>query len=314
MTANDPTTRRQREVLGLLATATAAPAPSGLRAEVMEAAGRGRTPGAAFDAPEPLSAPAAFARAIANLDDVLGSLAADDWDRTVEVYRWSVHGLVAHLAAIDHYLAAQLGLIAPIHDAALADDHIEMTRASVDAAAAMAPSETLARWRTGAHRLVEFAAGLDDDALRTRVRFHYLETRLATILITRVFEIWTHTEDILRATGQVVEPPAAEMLIPMTRVAVPAIPLGMVLRGDDGAGRTARIVLIGPGGGVFVQPLGIGERPDSSTTASVTVIADALSFCRLAAQRLTSEDLGADIEGDVDLGHRVLAAAAVFAA
>ncbi len=48
--------------------------------------------------------------------------------------------------------------------------------------------------------------------------------------------------------------------------------------------------------------------------ASVTIVADIVDFCRLAAQRLRLDDIDVEFEGDADLGRRALAGAAVFAA
>ena len=97
----------------------------------------------------------------------------------------------------------------------------------------------------------------------------------------------------------------------LSRQATSAIPFGLAALGRPASGRTARIVLTGPAGGTFVQPLGLG---DTAGAEEVTIVADALSFCRLAAQRLRPDDVGADMEGNAELGREVLAGAAVFAA
>ena len=97
----------------------------------------------------------------------------------------------------------------------------------------------------------------------------------------------------------------------MTRTAVRAIPLGMLLGGIDGGPHTVRLVLTGSGGGVWNQPLQLGADAGES---SVTIIADALEFCRLAAQRIAPADLDAEIDGPADLAISVLRGASVFAA
>jgi hypothetical protein len=73
---------------------------------------------------------------------------------------------------------------------------------------------------------------------------------------------------------------------------------------------TARIVLTGRGGGVWNQPLQVGGEP---VEPSVTIVADAIEFCRLAAQRIAPTDLAADIDGPTDLAIKVLRGASVFA-
>ncbi|MEY2582328.1 MAG: hypothetical protein QOE09_2177, partial [Ilumatobacteraceae bacterium] len=47
---------------------------------------------------------------------------------------------------------------------------------------------------------------------------------------------------------------------------------------------------------------------------SVTIVADALEFCRLAAQRIAPTDLAAGVDGSMDLAIAVLRGASVFAA
>ena len=124
---------------------------------------------------------------------------------------------------------------------------------------------------------------LDAAQLAERIKFHMLETRTSTALVVRVFEVWTHIEDLCRALRR--DPPGldAARLHLMTRTAVRAIPLGMLLVGIDSGPHTVRLVLTGSGGGVWNQPLQLGAEAGES---SVTIIADALEFCRLAAQRI----------------------------
>ena len=313
---DSPTSRRRhREVLGLLAAASAAPPPPDLRARVMVGASARRAPGVATSTTVPSTPPEVFATTVDRLEELLAGLSGDEWLRVVDVYGWSVKELIAHLTAIDTYLASILGLCEPIHDPALAEDHLVMTHHAVAASADASTQEVFASWTAGAHRLAEHLASLDAAGLARRTKFHYLDTRLSTIVMTRVFEIWTHTEDVGRTVGRHAPSPGASELRPMTQLAVSAISLGMALHGDGAPGEVARVVLTGTGGGVFLQTLGFGERLSAeSPEPSVTIVADALDFCRLAAQRLAVDALDATFEGDVELGRRVLVGAAVFAA
>jgi hypothetical protein len=88
----------------------------------------------------------------------------------------------------------------------------------------------------------------------------------------------------------------------------------MALAGRPAEGRTARIVLTGPGGGTWVQPLGLGEEAAAGGEVDVVVEADAVEFCRLAAKRLDPDDLPHRASGDGDLLADVLVGARVFAA
>ncbi|MGZ4680444.1 MAG: hypothetical protein ACXVIH_10495, partial [Ilumatobacteraceae bacterium] len=73
----------------------------------------------------------------------------------------------------------------------------------------------------------------------------------------------------------------------------------------------ARIVLTGRGGGVWNQPLQLGG---DAAEPSVTIVADAVEFCRLASQRIAPADLAAEVDGSMDLAIDVLRGASVFAA
>ena len=147
--------------------------------------------------------------------------------------------------------------------------------------------------------------------MRERIKFHILYARLSSVLVVRIFEVWTHIEDLARALRRDPPPLDAARLHLMTNVAVAAIPLGMLLAEIDGGAITARIVLTGRGGGVWNQPLQVGGEP---AEPSVTIVADAVEFCRMAAQRIAPADLEADIEGQIDVAIKVLRGASVFAA
>jgi uncharacterized protein (TIGR03083 family) len=309
------TRRAHREVLGLLAAAVGSPPPGRLQGSVMDGARRARPAGAAVSIPPRISPVDAFARIVDDLAELLDSLAHPDWGREVVAYGWTVKGLVAHLTAIDRYLATKLGIGHAEFDATLEHDHVEMTRAAVESADRAGAAMVVESWRSSAQLLVDHGSGLTSVDLQGRVGFHGLDARIATILVSRVFEVWTHADDIRRTLGRPPMSPAPDIVQEMARVAVPAIPLGMALRNDLAGGRMARLVLTGAGGGTFDQPLGLGEKPTGQMPGpDVVIVADVVDFCRLAAQRVSVADLDVHFEGDVDLGHRLLAGASVFAA
>ncbi len=243
-----------------MATASSALPSAGLRDAVMQRAHGVRRGGEAFGAPDPITAGEAFADVVADLDGLLGSLSVVDWGRNIDTYGWSVKGLVAHLTSIDRYLATKLGLESASFDVALEHDHIEMTRADVTRAQGYSVPRVFSAWRAASSRLVARVGGVDADEALERVKFHMLDTRLSTVLFVRVFEVWTHTDDIRRAVGRPIAAPSTAVLRGMSRVAVPAIPMGMLLRDDVVTGQVARVVLTGAGGGIFRQPLALGER------------------------------------------------------
>ncbi len=307
--------RSQREVVGLLAASASVPAPASLHDRVMAATMAARAAGHVAGAPPAISSAEAFARIVDDFERLLDDLSGSDWDREVAEYGWTVKQMIAHLTVIDDYLAVKFGIADRSFDPQFESDHVEMTRADVEAAALSSISGVVNEWRRSSSRLVTHARGLSADDLQGRISFHGLDVRRSSALLIRVFEIWTHADDIRRAVGRPMESPTPDVLQPMARMAVPAIPLGMLLRQDSPTGLVARLVLTGAGGGTFDQPLGFGEQAGTGLPApSVLIVTDVVDFCRLASQRVAAVDLDVEFEGDADLGRRVLAGAAVFAA
>jgi uncharacterized protein (TIGR03083 family) len=186
-----------------------------------------------------------------------------------------------------------------------------MTRAFVATWSHRPAREVLTRWRELTTAITHHLRSLDRAAGRQPFHFHFLDTSLSTVLITRVFEVWTHDEDIRSATGRPAVPPDAARLRRMSRIAVPSLPFGLALSGIEAAGRTVRIVLTGAGGGTWDQALGLGEVAGEP---EATIVVDVVDYCRLAAKRRGPRDVDAVIEGDSELAERVLVGAGVFSA
>lgn len=299
------------EVFALLAEAVASAPPTSLGDGVLAAARATRPMGQAIEAlggGRPADPAAAFVQTVGELAPLL---TLPHGGAIVEPYGWNVTQLITHLIEVDLYLGRQLGLWEHEIDERLEDDHLAVTESAVLAAVRADFGETLARWQQVSSQLCAHVAGLDAEAMRQRIKFHMLNARLSTVLVVRVFEIWTHIEDLCRALRREPPPLDAARLHLMTGVAVRAIPLGMLLGNIDPGQHTARIVLTGRGGGVWNQALQFGGEAGEP---AVTIVADALEFCRLAAQRISPGDLTAEVEGSPDLATDVLRGASVFAA
>ena len=304
-------TKADNEIFGLLAEATASTPPLALADLVEQAAMSARPIGqaiASLGGGDHANAAVAFVQTVDEFKAVLAD--AQGWE-IVEPYGWSATQLVAHLLEVDLYFGRQLGLWQHHIDESLEDDHLAMTEAAVRAAVKADFSTTVARWLDVSSAVCAHVASLDAVQLAERIKFHILETRVSTALVVRVFEVWTHIEDLCRTLRREPPPLDGRRLHLMTRTAVRAIPLGMLLGGIDGGSQTARLVLTGVGGGVWNQPLQLGAEAGEP---SVTIIADALEFCRLAAQRIAPADLDAEVDGPTDLAITVLRGASVFAA
>jgi uncharacterized protein (TIGR03083 family) len=245
-----------------------------------------------------------FRRQIEALGDLLGDLHADDWTRPIGPYRWTVHGLVAHLLVIELYTAGQLGL-----DQANTshEHHLAIGADRIAAELADAPGSTARRWLERARAT---AAALFDDgiSLPDDITLHGWPFSTEGALIARAFEVWTHADDIRLATGRPRSTPGAGDLRTMSRFSVRTLPRLLPLVAPEARLAPTRIVLTGDGGGTF----DIGGN-DGQGDAATTVVTDVVDYCRVVARRIRVDELACDIDGNEEIVRALLAAASAFA-
>jgi uncharacterized protein (TIGR03083 family) len=270
--------------------------PPDIRANVLTAAAGRRPP-----QPEPSPVADLFANQVAALAELLDELDGDDWNRPVEAYDWTVHGLIAHLLVIEHYTAGRLG-IGP--DDPSADSHLVIGADRISDELRRDPNATATEWLERAEATSD---ALYDDSreLPTEVDLHCWPFSLDGATIARAFEIWTHADDIRRATGRPVWSPIAGDLRLMSGFSVRALPLTLALTAPDQMLTPTRVVLTGPGGGTY----DIGDDPGADTT----IVTDVVDYCRLVARRIAPEDLDCTIDGDPTLAHALLTGASALA-
>lgn len=275
--------------------------PAALRGKVLAAAQQARAAGHTVP-PVPVISPAeAFSRAADALYGLLCVLTETDWRRPV-LRDLDVQGLVGHLIGVDEDTHRCL-----TGDPAVADaDHVESTQPAALRQAGRAPAGTRAEWRQAADRTFRLASDAGD--LTEVVAMHGMRLPGCALLVVRAFELWTHENDIRRACGIAASQPDASTLRLMTRLAARLLPHGAVLAQLPGSVKV-RLVLTGAGGGTWDVPL--GEQPEQA--AAVGIVTDAVSFCRLVANRLTPGDLDLHVTGDAGQAAGVLAAAAALA-
>ena len=301
------------ELLGL--ASAAAPARA-LRARVLDAATSARRPGrpaveAEVDEIEEIDEIETLRRTLADIAVLVDSISAvEATARTIE--GWTVAGLVGHLTAIERYFGSVLGWW---NEPALdhVSDHLAMTRPTVEISESADFEDVRSKWHAATAAVVARLSDLEG-RLVERVDFHAFDLSIRSLLVARTFEVWTHDEDIRRALGHEPAAPDAARLRVMTRTAVAALPLGMLLGGRAPSGRSVRVVLTGDGGGSWVQSLEFGASPIEVPAPSATLVTDAMGFCRVAAKRLDPRDLAYRYRGEADLIEDVLVAVAVFAA
>jgi uncharacterized protein (TIGR03083 family) len=271
-----------------------------------------RPPGVPVDAPPPIGPGECFRRAVTSLDDVLGSIGADDWHRPA-LRDLDVQGLVGHLIGVEHgFLYA---LDAP-DDAHADDDHVESTNRHATGQRGRDAGDTLEDWRAvvgDSTARVGVAEGQPNGLDRT-VALYGLRVPLGTLLVVRAFELWTHEEDVRRSTAQPLDEPDPASLRLMTTLAVNFVPAGLARAGRPAEGRSARIVLTGPGGGTWQTGLGLDAAGmPTEGPADVRIVAGAVDFCRLVANRISPDALDAVITGDDRLADDLLIGATTLA-
>ena len=278
-----------------------------MRARVLRTAIGGRSPGRAVDPAGHVDGLTAFRRMTARLAQLLGALRDDQWGRST-VRDLTVQELVGHLIGVEEGFCATLGG----HTAFAATDHVDATQPSALAQRGLPPAETSAKWADAVRRTLDAASdGADPDR---SVRFHRLNLPLDPFLIVRAFEMWTHEEDIERATGLMVSDPDPETLTRMTDLAVTLLPAGMA-RAGTGSPATVRLVLTGPGGGTWdVPPYRQQVRPAGGAgTFGPLVVVDSAQFCRVVANRIDLAGSGARTTGDRTAVGELFAGAAALA-
>jgi hypothetical protein len=192
---------------------------------------------------------------------------------------------------------------------------VASTRDVVAALAGEQPAEVLRQWHEAALAMLSAASSYDGDRA---VVFHDLVLSVAGLLTTRTFELWAHGMDIALATGRPLPMlDEARMLLMSSRL-MAALPRALAYRGVPPLPRTARFVLTGAAGGCYDVPLDPRADPAVSAVpadgdADVTIVADVVDLCRVAAARLSPGDLRRDVTGDEPLADLVLSHVAAFA-
>jgi uncharacterized protein (TIGR03083 family) len=265
-------------------------APSNDVAQVMQAAlaSRSATP---LQPPPNDDEVAAFGRAVGDVQRTLDLFAAGDWQQPA-VNGLTIGELVGHLIGTQVAMAAELGLREPLNDS---DDHIEATRPAITTAVGAGPVAAAKEFARATAVITTHLASLDAHGLSAPARFGGVTADVKFVLLARVFELWTHDNDLRRAVGLArVEPDPARLWM-MTRAVMPLVRLV----GDA----RIRFVVTGAGGGVWPA--------EGDEIAEIAV--DAVAFCRRVANRIDVSDLHAEISGDVEIAGCTLAALAGLA-
>jgi uncharacterized protein (TIGR03083 family) len=278
--------------------------PPGLRERVLAASLRARAAGRPVPDPPEISATEAYSRASSAFCAALYLLTDDDW-RTPVLRDLDIQGLVGHLIGVEDDMHRALAGNPEVAGAR----HVESTQAAAIEQVGRPPAGTRADWRRAADHTLDLVRSADS---RTEIAMHGMRLPLGALLVVRAFELWTHENDIRQAAGWVATVPDPSTLRLMTELAARLLP--------HAAGRAGltdpvdvRLVLTGPGGGTWDMTVGGDASAPADSPATVSIVTDAVGFCRLAANRIAPADLDVYVTGDPTCAADVLAAATTLA-
>jgi uncharacterized protein (TIGR03083 family) len=277
--------------------------PVDLVDRVMAEAAQTRPAGPASIVPPVVGPIDAYRRTAGDFAALLASLVDDDWTRPVAAYG-TVHGMVAHLVGIERICLGWLGAAAA-SPADTVSDHQGATRATIDELAAMPHASLVTTWQDLS---AQVAAAAADVPATHPVLAHDIPTDRDGLMLLRSFELWAHHDDIAVAVGHARLDVDAGRLLTLSRGLAQALPFAFALRGETPPDGTVRLVLISTGGGTYDMPFGT-----ATDATAATIVVDTLDACRLAQQRVSSDELDVVIEGDAALVRAVLARFGSFA-
>jgi uncharacterized protein (TIGR03083 family) len=293
------------DVVAALAEAVAVAPPGDLRQRVFADVGKRPRPQVA-----PVPAPELYALRVAAMADLLDELAGAEWSMPTAPYAWSVLELLGHLTVIEEYTARQFGLTDQLPLPAGASstvDHLGMGIETIAEVAAAGATMAVQRWRAAATRVVDHVSSAAFEPAAP-VPLHAWAFDATTALVARAFEIWTHADDIRRATDRSLDVPTPCELRTMSSASVAALPILLAITNGP-AFQPVRVVLTGPGGGTFDLDHATRSDPDGRHLLVVNVV----DYCRLAARRIDAAQLAHHRQGDPDFIDAVLQAAHAIA-
>jgi uncharacterized protein (TIGR03083 family) len=253
-------------------------------------------------------------QAVNDFLDLLESVPEDEWDTPTDLAGWDVRAVASHTAHLEGILAgapeetAEVG--EPPHVTGLMGLYTEIGVVNRRESSADAIITEIRTAATARHTSLLEDPPTDADALPSPI-FGGVPWTWRTLLRNRPLDIWMHEQDVRRAVGR----PGGMDTVPARHTAeYLAESLAYVLAKKVGAPTGTTLVLEMAGSEPFafrVNDAGRGERlPEAPGGPTVTLRMDRESFIRLAGGRCDAEPGAVTIEGDQDLGRRVVASLA----
>lgn len=253
-------------------------------------------------------------QAVNDFLDLLESLPEEQWDTPTDLPGWDVRAVASHTAHLESILAgapeetAEVG--EPAHVTGLMGLYTEIGVVNRRGASPDAIINEIRSAVTARHTALLADPPADASGQPSPI-FGGVPWTWRTLLRNRPLDVWMHEQDVRRAVGR----PGGMDTEPARHTAeYLAESLGFVLGKKVGAPAGTTLVLEMEGSEPFaftVNEAGRGERlAGPPADPSVTLRMDRESFVRLAGGRSQPEPGSLTVEGDLDLGERVVASLA----
>jgi uncharacterized protein (TIGR03084 family) len=220
------------------------------------------------------------------VDDLVASRPAADWERPTPSPGWTVAHQIAHLAWTDH-----LALLATTDDAALvnllaplAADPDRIVDKGAEGFLAP-PDELRQRWRAGHRTLV---AAIQEAPPGKRIPWFGNLLSPQSMVTARLMETWAHGLDIADALGVTRVP--TDRLRHVAFLGFRTLGHSFLAHGKTAPADPVRVELVAPDGAEWV--FGPADATDRMT-------GPALDFCLLVTQRRHAADLALVVEGPI---------------
>lgn len=254
-------------------------------------------------------------RAVDDFSTLLEEIPGADWSRPTDLPGWDVFALAAHTAHLEHLLAGGEHDDLDIGEVEHARGMMgRFTEQGVVARRGRTPDEVIRQLResaTARHTALLADPPVDPDAPAPGI-FGAIGWSIRTMLRNRPLDVWMHEQDARRAVGRpghMDTPPAVHAVDYL----IESFGLVLAKRAAAPFGTTAVLRVAGhPDRAFEVGEDGRG-RPLASPpeSPSLTLSMDREAFICLAGGRRTPPADAVVVEGDVELGARVLASMAV---
>lgn len=235
-------------------------------------------------------------------------LSEPEWQGPTDLPGWTVKDNVAHVASIEGLL---LGEPYPTHELPdlphVRNDFARFMEVPVDVRRSWSGEEVLAELRSVTDRRLAALRSLPEEAFDEEAEFLGGKQPLRRILGIRVFDCWTHEQDVRRAVRR-----PGGLTSPAGQISWKWMLRGLRTRAEVVPALAGRSVLVTTTGATeLAATLSYGAPPDAEPDVRVSVDFD--TFARLVCGRMAYDLVASTValSGDVALGEELLRNAAI---